>query len=211
MNSDIAGIILAGGLSRRMGGGDKPLRDLGGKPLVAHVIDRLRPQVAMLALNANGASAGFASYGLDVVPDTVEGFAGPLAGILAGMEWMAATGSGSALVSAAGDTPFFPRDLAARLAAAAKDQPGAIAMASCAGRRHPTFALWPLALRHSLRRFLVEEQGRRVLSFIERHPFTTVDFEPVTLAGGPRFDPFFNVNTPADLAEARLLAARIAS
>jgi len=161
MRPDIAGIILAGGLSRRMGGGDKTLLALGGRPLLDHVVARLTPQVGSLALNANGDPARFAASGLSVLADTVEGHAGPLAGILTGLEWAAANTASEALVTAAGDTPFLPADLVATLVAAAAGRPGSIAVASSGGRRHPTFALWPLGLRQALRRFLVDEDNRR--------------------------------------------------
>lgn len=198
-----AGIILAGGLSRRMGGGDKGLRPLGGRPLLAHVAARLASQVGPMALNANGDAARFAALGLPVVADTVGGFAGPLAGILAGLEWAAAETPCKAVVTAAGDTPFFPADLAARLRAAVAGRPGAIAFARCGGRDHPTFALWPVALRRDLEAFLTGGD-RRVLSFLAAQDAVAVDFPPAQ-AGGRGFDPFFNINTPGDLAEAETI------
>ena len=208
MNRDVAGIILAGGQSRRMGGGDKTLLALGGRTLLDHVVARLAPQVGRLALSANGDPARFGNPGLPVLADTVQGFAGPLAGILTGLEWAAAHTAGKALATAAGDTPFLPKDLVERLATAAADNPGAIAVASSAGRRHPTFALWPLGLHDALRHFLVEEDNRRVSAFIERHGLVEDEF-PALSAGEDVIDQFFNINTPDDLAVAERLLQSI--
>ncbi len=205
MGETVAGIILAGGLSRRMGGGDKPLGTLARRPLLDHVIARLKPQVGALALNANGDPGRFSGFGLPVVADTVEGFAGPLAGILAGLEWAAANTAASRIVSVAGDTPFFPDDLVSRLVEAATGRPAAIAVAASGGRWHPTFALWPLDLATDLRATLVDEEERRAAAFIARHDHVEVDFA-FPEAAGIAYDPFFNVNTPQDLAEAERLA-----
>ncbi|MDX8529720.1 molybdenum cofactor guanylyltransferase MobA [Mesorhizobium sp. VK25A] len=204
MDRNVAGIILAGGQARRMGGGDKPLLSLGKARLIDHVAQRLKPQVATLGLNANGDPARFAALDLPVLEDKVPGHAGPLAGILAGLEWAASQTSCRWLVSAAGDTPFFPDDLVEHLVAAVHDRPGAIAIASSDGRWHPTFALWPLGLRDALRRFLVDEDNRRVSAFMERHGHVEVEF-PMIAAGNQKIDPFFNVNTPDDLAAAERL------
>ncbi|MDX8496956.1 molybdenum cofactor guanylyltransferase MobA [Mesorhizobium sp. VK4C] len=204
MDRSVAGIILAGGQSRRMGGGDKPLLSLGKVRLIDHVAARLEPQVGTLALNANGDPARFAGTNLPVLADTMPGYAGPLAGILTGLEWAATNTACRSLVSAAGDTPFFPGDLVYRLNAAAQERPGAIAVASSDGRLHPTFALWPLGLRDALRHFLVDEDNRRVSAFMERHGLVQVEF-PMIEAEGRRIDPFFNINTPDDLAEAKRL------
>lgn len=208
MSRDIAGIILAGGLSRRMGGGDKTLLALGGRPLLGHVVTRLAPQVGSLVLSANGDPARFAAIGLSVLADTVEGHAGPLAGILTGLEWAAANTACKSLVTAAGDTPFLPADLVAMLASAAADRPGSIAVASSSGRRHPTFALWPIEMRQALRHFLVDEDNRRVSAFVEHHDFVEVEF-PLSTLGGSEIDPFFNINTPDDLAVAERLLQSI--
>ena len=196
----IAGIVLAGGLSRRMGGGDKCLRLLAGKPILAHIIERARPQVEALALNANGDPARFAAFGLPVVADSVAGFAGPLAGVLAGLDWAAANRPGATHVASfAGDAPFLPRDLVARFAAAL-DEGYELACAASQGRAHPVFGLWPLRLRQELRRALAEEEIRKVDIWTARHRLATVDFP-----SGP-IDPFFNANHPEDLAEAERLA-----
>jgi len=203
MERDIAGIVLAGGQSRRMGGGDKSLFPLGGGSVLDQVLSRFGPQIETLALSANGDPDRFSRFGLPVLADTVEGFAGPLAGILTGLEWAVASTPCKAVVTAAGDTPFLPLDLVDRLAAAAGDHPGSIAVASSAGRRHPTFALWPTECRDALRHFLVDEDNRRVSTFIERLGYVEVEFPVLQSAG---LDPFFNINVPDDLAEAgRLL------
>ncbi len=196
----IAGVVLAGGLARRMGGGDKGLRPLGGRPLLAWTIERARPQVTALALNANGDAARFAEWGLPVVPDGISGFAGPLAGVLAGLEWAAGSVAGATHVASfATDAPFLPRDLVSRLAASLAG--GAVlACAASGGQLHPVFGLWPLALRQDLRRAL-EEGIRKVDQWTARYRLDAVDFaiEPV--------DPFFNVNRPEDLAAADRLVA----
>ncbi|MER8422878.1 MULTISPECIES: molybdenum cofactor guanylyltransferase MobA [unclassified Mesorhizobium] len=207
MGRDIAGIILAGGRSSRMGGGDKTLLALGDGTLLDRVVSRLGPQVGPLALNANGDPARFAATGLPVLADTVKGYAGPLAGILTGLEWASDT-TCQALVTAAGDTPFLPKDMVERLLAAAYARPGSIAVACSGGKRHPTFALWPLGLDQALRQFLVEEDNRRVSAFIDRHGFVEVDF-PILKSRGAEIDPFFNINTPDDLARAAHLLQSI--
>ena len=189
------GVILAGGQARRMGGGDKGLLPLGPGTILAQVIDRLGPQVAGLAINANGDAARFDAFGLPVLPDSIEGFAGPLAGVLAGLDW-AATKGASHIVTAAADTPFFPADLVPRLIHAAETEGKPIALAKTENGRHPTFGLWPVALRDDLRRALADGT-RKVVAWTDRHG--------TAMAGFPtgRFDPFFNVNTPEDLALAQ--------
>ncbi|MES0826217.1 molybdenum cofactor guanylyltransferase MobA [Ruegeria sp. SCP11] len=210
--SNPLGVILAGGLATRMGGGDKGLLQIGGQSLLAHVIDRLAPQVDALALNANGDPERFADLNLPVLPDTIEGFAGPLAGVLAGLDWAAEQG-GESIVTAAADTPFFPRDLVARLTLAAAGQAhplvlattprtGAEALKSGGGKRvnrHPTFGLWPVALRDDLRDAL-KGGLRKVVLWTDKH-----DGREALFPADP-FDPFFNVNTPEDLARAEKLA-----
>lgn len=201
MRQDVAGIILAGGRSSRMGGGDKCLMPLGTDFVLDHVIRRFAPQAAALALSANGDPARFSRFALPVVPDTVPGFAGPLAGILAGLEWAADNTACRTIVTAAADTPFLPLDLVDLMASAAHAKPGAIAVARSHGRVHPTFALWPLACRDALRHFLVDEGNRRVSAFIERFGCVEVEFASTTSAG-EGLDPFFNVNVPDDLVQA---------
>lgn len=191
----VVGVVLAGGLSSRMGGGDKSLRPLGGKTLLAHVLERLVPQVTAAALNANGDVARFAGHGLPVIADSVPDFAGPLAGILAGMDWARGTGAGW-MVSTAADAPFLPRDLVARLRAgrgAAR-----IAVAASAGWRHPTIALWPVDLAEELRGALAGGE-RKIDRFTARYGVAAVSF------GAEPVDPFYNVNTPEELAEAARL------
>ena len=198
----IAGILLAGGLSRRMGGGDKCLRPLGGRAILAHVIERARPQVRSLALNANGDPARFRDFGLPVVADSVEGFAGPLAGVLAGLDWAAAEVPGVAWVASfATDAPFLPRDLVPRLVAGLANGRFELACAASGGQAHPVFGLWPLALRPALRRALVEEDVRKVDVFTARYKLAMVDF-PIG-----EVDPFFNTNSPDDLESAERLLA----
>jgi molybdenum cofactor guanylyltransferase len=154
----VAGVILAGGLSRRMGGGDKCLRPIGGRPILAHIIERVRPQVAALVLNANGDAARFAPFGLPVAGDVVEGFAGPLAGVLTGMEWARHNAPACKwLASFASDAPFVPRDLVARLLAAVEAQGADLACAASGGQAHPVFGLWRVDLAPALRSALVEE------------------------------------------------------
>lgn len=204
----IAGVLLAGGKSSRLGGGDKSLRVVGGRPMLVHAADRLAPQVETLALNANDDPQRFAAFGLPVIADTFAGHPGPLAGILAGMEWAASVPTRTHVVSVACDTPFFPRDLVSRLAATAAGRPELIAIAASAGRRHPVFGLWPLSLRPALRRFLENGATYRVSTFIGQHDFAVADFPLLTL-GQETLDPFFNVNTPDDMAIAVRLAAEL--
>ena len=198
----VAGVILAGGLSRRMGGGDKCLRSLGGKPILAHIIERVRPQVETLILNANGDPARFAPFGLVVAPDVVAGFAGPLAGVLTGMEWTQREAPNCRwLASFAGDAPFVPRDLVKRLLTAARAENADLACASSAGQAHPVFGLWRVDLASDLRHALVDEQIHKVDRWTARHKLVEVAFETVP------YDPFFNANHPDDIAEAERLLA----
>jgi molybdopterin-guanine dinucleotide biosynthesis protein A len=196
-NAGHAGIILAGGQARRLS--DKPFRPLGGKPLLAHAVARAAGQTALLALGANEPKR-FAGFGLPVVADTIAGFVGPLAGILAGMEWAAEQGMAD-LASFPCDAPFFPRDLVPRLAAARTLEGATIARAASGGRAHPVFALWPVRLRGELRHALVEEGMRKVDGWSARYRIATVEFPTMP------FDPFFNINTPDDLATAETLLA----
>jgi molybdopterin-guanine dinucleotide biosynthesis protein A len=200
----VAGIILAGGRSSRMAGEDKAAALLAGEPLVVHAARRLRPQVAGMALSTNGGAARHLLADADPLADADDSRAGPLAGILAGLHWALALPSPpDALVSVAVDTPFFPGDLVKRLAATAAAGPaGTIAVAASLGARHPTFALRPLGLAGDLASYL-DGGARRVGGFIERHPHADVEFDAT---GG--LDPFFNINTPADLAEAEIMMRR---
>ncbi|MCB1423304.1 MAG: molybdenum cofactor guanylyltransferase MobA [Nitratireductor sp.] len=200
-DATIAGAILAGGLSRRMEGPEKTLLELDGQPLVQRIRDRLADQCGGIILNANGDPARFAFLGLPVQGDTVEGFAGPLAGVLAAMDWCAENRpSATHVLTVAGDTPFFPADYAARMktALAAEDDPETVCLAYSGGNRHPTFGIWPLCLRAALRRFLVEEGERKVMLFAGRYNLVKVEF-PLAEDGS---DPFFNINTPQDLEQA---------
>lgn len=193
---ELVGVVLAGGRSSRMGGGDKCLLALGGRPLLAHVVERARPQVGRLALNANGDPRRFAAFGLPVAPDSIAGYVGPLAGVLAGMEWARTNVPGArAVVTFPADSPFLPRDMAARLSA-----PGApLARACSGGRAHPVAGYWSLALEEALRRAVSEEGLRKIDLWTARHGVVDVTWpaEPV--------DPFFNANTPSELAEAERL------
>ncbi len=198
-----AGVILAGGLARRMGGGDKALLQAAGRPLLGHVIERLAPQVAEVAINANGDPDRFAGFGLPVIADTVEGFAGPLAGVLAGMRWAAGRGH-THIASAAADTPFFPGDLVDRLWAVKGQLPISMAATNDPERglsEHPTFALWPVDLADDLEYALTDGNMRKVIVWTSRHGCARAVFEEDGM-------PFFNVNTPEDLAEAERLSAK---
>ncbi|MFV0246087.1 MAG: molybdenum cofactor guanylyltransferase MobA [Qingshengfaniella sp.] len=198
MTGDPVGVILAGGRARRMGGGDKGALVLGGRSLLDRVIDRLGPQVSRLALNANGDPERFAEYGLPVLPDTINGYPGPLAGVLAGMDWAAAGGLDH-IVTAAADTPFFPADMVARMRARAAEtgMPIILAGSAEAGRtiRHPTFGLWPVALRDDLRAALADGV-RKVVQWTDRHGAAVAWFDAAR---------FFNINTPEDMARAEQL------
>jgi molybdopterin-guanine dinucleotide biosynthesis protein A len=202
---NIVGVLLAGGLSRRMGGGDKSLRLLAGQTLLDHVIDRVRPQVAALVLNANGDPVRFARFGLPVVADSVADFAGPLAGVLAGLDWAAANRPDSPLVaSLATDAPFLPSDLVARLVEGMNAQGADLACAASSGQPHPVVGLWPVRLREELRHALVAEGIRKVDVWTARYRLAIVDF-PIT-----GIDPFFNANRPEDLDRAAALLAETA-
>jgi len=201
-NPAVAGVLLAGGQSRRMGGGDKCLRPLGGQAILAHIVERARPQVAALVLNANGDPGRFAAFGLPVAADVVEGFAGPLAGILTGLDWAADNAPGCEyLASFACDAPFFPRDLVQRFLEAMAREDADLACAASGGRSHPVFGLWPLRLREDLRRAMLDEGIRKVDAWTGRYKLVTVDFALEPSAGAPS-DPFFNVNRPEDLEDA---------
>jgi molybdopterin-guanine dinucleotide biosynthesis protein A len=196
-----AAVVLAGGRSSRMGGGDKSLRPLRGRPLIAHVLDRLARQASAVAISANGDPGRFAEFGLPVLADTVPGYLGPLAGLLAGMQWAQGLGA-THILSMPTDTPFFPENLGASLAEAARaDAP---VLAASGGRRHPTVGLWPVALAGRLGDFLRSGATYKVSVFADDCDAVAVDFPMIVLAGRS-LDPFFNVNTPADLAFAETL------
>jgi molybdopterin-guanine dinucleotide biosynthesis protein A len=198
----VVGVLLAGGLARRMGGGDKPLRLIAGRPLLDRVIERLRPQVAGLVLNANGDPARFAAYGLPVVADSIPDYAGPLAGILAGLDWTAANRPDCpTIVSVATDAPFIPTDLVGRMASAIKAEGADLACAASGGQAHPVIGLWPVRLREDLRVALVEQGLRKVDIWTARYRLAVVPF-----SDGP-VDPFFNANRPEDLEAAAALLA----
>jgi molybdopterin-guanine dinucleotide biosynthesis protein A len=196
------GLVLAGGLARRMGGGDKAMIRIGGETILERALARVAPQCAGMLINANGDPTRFARFGLPVVADDVSGFAGPLAGILAGLDWLAANAPAIAwLASVPGDCPFLPRDLVARLHAARAAAGVPLACAKSGDWRHPVVGLWPVGLREDMRRALVDEGLRTIEAWTARHGVGLADWpaEPV--------DPFFNVNTPEDAAQAQRFAA----
>ena len=198
------GLVLAGGRARRMGGGDKPLTPLAGRPILAHVVERLRTQCDGLVLSANGDPARFAAFGLPVIADTVPDFAGPLAGILAGLDWLARHRPETVwLLSVAADTPFIPRDLARRLHAARIAAGTPLACAASAGQAHHATGLWPVALRQDLRKALAAGE-RKISRWTQAQGIVAVEWEAEPV------DPFFNVNTPDDLREAERLARLLA-
>ena len=202
VRDEVVGVVLAGGLSRRMGGGDKALMTVGGVSILSRVIERVAPQVTELVLNANGDPARFAGHALPVVADVIQGFAGPLAGVLTGLDWAAANAPGRPWVASfACDAPFLPTDLVSRLLSAAEAEAAEMACAASAGRRHPVFGLWPVRLREALRRAMTEDGVRKVDVWTADYRMATVGFsvDPV--------DPFFNANRPRDLAEAERLLA----
>lgn len=196
------GVLLAGGLARRMGGGDKPMRTVGGRPILERVIERLAPQCDGLVLSANGDPARFASFGLPVIADTVEDFAGPLAGILSALDWAATHRPDIEwVVSVATDCPFLPRDLVARLQQARIDSNAELAVTASNGQAHHVIALWNVALRGAMREALVTEDIRSVGRWAARYKIATVEWSASPL------DPFFNANTTEDIDEAERLAA----
>jgi len=196
------GLVLAGGLARRMGGGDKALIDIDGVTILERVLTRLRPQCAGFVLNANGDPRRFASYGLPVIPDDVPDFAGPLAGILAALDWAAANISAIEwVVSVPGDCPFLPKDLVGRLHAVRIADNQMLACAKSGDWRHPVVGLWPVSLRADLRHALVKEGLHKIEVWTSRHGAAIAEWpdRPV--------DPFFNVNTPEDCDRAASIAA----
>jgi len=197
------GLILAGGLARRMGGGDKARLRIGGQTILQRVLACLGPQCDRVIINANGDPARFADAGVPVVADTIPDFAGPLAGILAGLDWATAHAPQCDWVlSVPGDCPFLPKDLAARLHEARAAAGTSLACARSGDWRHPVVALWPIALREDLRRALVDEGLRKIEIWTARHGVALADWPAAPI------DPFFNVNTPEDAARAAALAAQ---
>lgn len=192
-------IALAGGLGRRIGG-DKALHSLAGRPLLSHVIERIRPQAETLAINANGDPARFARWGVPVIPDTIEDNPGPLAGILAGMEWaQRAFPTATDILSVPTDTPFLPPDLVDRLCATRAATDAEIVVAASLGRTHPVIGLWPIHLKNELRNALLQEGLRKVEDFANRYRVELANFtaDPI--------DPFYNLNRPEEFVEAEKL------
>lgn len=199
---DTVGVLLAGGRARRMGGGDKCLRPLAGRPLLAHVVERVAPQVDRLVLNANGDPARFAGFGLPVAADLLPGALGPLAGVLTGMAWAAAAAPDARwILTVATDAPFLPADLAARLHAGVRGEEADMACAVSGGRHHPVIGLWPVGLRSALEAALRDEGITKVDRWTSRYRLAVADFD----SGPP--DPFFNANRPEDLETAEKLLA----
>jgi molybdopterin-guanine dinucleotide biosynthesis protein A len=195
------GMVLAGGLARRMGGGDKARLRIAGRTIIERVLARMAPQCSALILNANGDPARFADSGLTVVPDSVPDFAGPLAGILAGLDWAAAHAADMTdVVSVPGDCPFLPGDLVQHLSAAREKAKMPLACARSGEQRHPVVGLWPVALRDDLRTALCRDGVRKIEAWTARHGVAIAQW-PATPV-----DPFFNVNTPDDVAQAERIA-----
>ena len=200
--TETPGVVLAGGLARRMGGGDKPMRKIAGKTILERVIARLAPQCTELIINANGDPERFARFGLPVIPDDLADYLGPLAGILAALDWAAANRPDARwILSAPGDCPFLPRDLVSRLEAARAAQDAELAVAASGSQTHPVVGLWSIRLRHELRQALVVEGVRKIDRWTARYRLVTVTWPTEPL------DPFFNANTVEDIAEADRLAA----
>jgi molybdopterin-guanine dinucleotide biosynthesis protein A len=205
----VLGCVLAGGQSRRMGGGDKTLIDLNGKSMLEIILDRLTPQVSQIVLNANGDPERFAQFQLPVEPDPIGGFAGPLAGVLAGLDHARRNlPRVSHVVSVAGDTPFYPANLVDRFLEAVPGDKPVIALASSSDKLHPVFGLWPVALYNDLHDWLSTGQSGKVLAFVDRHDSIEVGFELDQATG---LDPFFNANRPDDLETARNAASLLSS
>ena len=196
------GVLLAGGLARRMGGGDKPMKTIAGRTILERVIERLKPQCDQIIRNANGNASRFASFGLPVVADTIEGFAGPLAGVLTALDWTAAHRPDVEWVlSTATDCPFLPHDLVARLQHARISEGAQLAVAASGDQVHPVIGLWNVALREDLRHALVVEDMRKIDRWTARYKLATVTWPDKPI------DPFFNANTIEDLAEAERLVS----
>ncbi len=202
---DIVGVLLAGGQARRMGGGDKCLRPLGGRPILARIVDRVAPQVGELILSANGDLKRFAGFGLPVVADVISGHAGPLAGILSAMEWVMANRPGIAWIATfPTDAPFVPTDMVVHLARALTRDGADLACAASGGRPHPVIGLWSVALAADLRHAMEVEEIRKIDRWTARHRLVEVPWpqDPI--------DPFFNANRPEDLARAEAILQQTA-
>ncbi|MGA8436117.1 MAG: molybdenum cofactor guanylyltransferase MobA [Methyloceanibacter sp.] len=200
----VVGVLLAGGKSSRMGGGDKCLLPLAGKPMLTRIIDRLSPQVSDLVLNANGDVSRFAAFGLPIVEDRLGGQIGPLAGVHAGIEWAVANRPGSRFViTGATDTPFFPTDLVARFLASLEGGEPKLLVARSEEGVHPVFGLWPVSLAPAIETSLTGGM-RKVQAWVREHQAEEIFF-PSREMGGRKIDPFFNLNRPEELAEAEAL------
>lgn len=196
-----AGLILAGGLASRMGGGDKTLHKIGGKSVLARIIARISTQCSGVIINANGDPARLAFAGLPIIPDTIPDYAGPLAGLLAGLDWVATDQPAAThLLSVPGDCPFLPHDLVERLAQVREQHGTPIACARSGEQRHHTVGLWPVSLRDNLRDALIGEKFRKVQGWAARHGVAFAQWPDVP------FDPFLNINTPDDLSRAEAIA-----
>ena len=205
-----AAVILAGGRSTRMGVEDKALMPLHGKPMIARVIERLRPQVEGIVISANGDLSRFSAFGLPAVPDAFEGFVGPLAGLHAGMRWSEQNlPAARFIVSAAADTPFIPADLVARLSEGCGRDENTVALAASTAGTHPICGLWPVMLADGLERLLKNGKAAKMLDFADRFMRLNVPFDDVVLPNGKTVDPFFNVNTPEHAAEAEAILAAL--
>jgi molybdopterin-guanine dinucleotide biosynthesis protein A len=206
IDSEVSGLLLAGGRSSRMGGREKALLDIAGTPMLLHVLARLRPQVGRIVINANGDPARFSGHCLPVVADSVEGYAGPLAGLHAGLAWARRETPDARFVATVPvDTPFLPPDLVARLKAALLAKDVACAIAASDGERHPVAGLWRVEIADALAAAL-QQNVRALHRFADAQHCAVADFGPLDI-GGASVDPFFNVNTPADLERARALAS----
>lgn len=204
-SDDIVGVLLAGGQARRMGGGDKCLREIGGRPILSHIVERVSPQVSTMVLNANGEAGRFAAFDLPVRADSIAGFAGPLAGVLTGMDWaMENAPECNWILTVPTDGPFLPLDLGEKLSTAVHAEQSDMARAASGSRAHPVVGLWPVSLRDDLYSAMTEEDIRKVDRWTGRFKVSDVDF-PVT-----PIDPFFNANSPEDIAKAESLLNGIA-
>ena len=205
----VVGVLLAGGRSSRMGGGDKCLRMLGGRTILARIIDRLKPQVSDIVINANGDASRFATFGVPVVADSIVGYAGPLAGVHAGLEWVKVNCPGVGhVVTMATDTPFFPTDLVRQLLQASDDS-SALRIAKSEAGTHYVIGLWPVTFAAALE-VSIKLGERKVGAWTKEHGAIEVFFPPVDVAG-QSVDPFFNINAPEDLAAAEALLSDKAS